>query len=775
MQKVILYIQPQLRNTTTEQDFVRVDLMEEELVTLSQVIQDAKEPDKIFTDYSRQFNLAASKRNNKIFKHWYNPDILGFDQQIMCNARIELNHLPFKYGKIRLEEAVIRNGEISFYKVTFFGNTVSLKDIIKEDELTALTWLNNFNVTQTDANIKTGLTAGLDYTVDSVSYTDAVIYPLITHTQSYIMDDANNDSNGMNISRANTANLSQRGVLPEDLKPAIKATLIIKAIEERYGLTFVDNEFLDSTPMDNLYLWLHRDKGKIQAPNSIEIKDSVSLFTCDTTRQSGPSSACTHFASGSPPFGSGTMGGVYIVTDNFTGNRPEGFFFEITIAPESAYTSVVYTIEIVDDLTGQVLTTLQDVSGQQSLSYGLGYSFINDLEIGQTLNLYARIKSGETFSFDSEIVNEHYVYNASPPANYDVYRAVFTQDSILTTSSEAVILDQLPKMKIIDFLKGIFSMFNLTTFLEFNDDIVVRTLDEFYQQGESHDITKYVKTDEYKVTRTNPLKEIDFEYPEPKTILAKEFKNLNNRKYGELEYKSQFKDGGVYKITAPFEHMVFERLQDKTDSTFSTVQVGAFLDEKVEPTIGAPLLFYGILQTNQDQINFLKGTTRPDTFGALCTAGTPEAIDDYWIPSVCNELGTATTPPAYCLNFGSEINTYQLTDYSGDTNSLFQKYYENYITRIFNKKSRIFNFSAILPLKVLLNLTLDDTVIIGTREYTINKMTTKLQSGDTNFELLNEPSDPVQVAIEYDAESYCTTDSDPTPTVTPSGGTFTSS
>ena len=128
----------------------------------------------------------------------------------MCNARIELNHLPFKYGKIRLEEVVVRNGEISFYKVTFFGNTVSLKDIIKEDELTALTWLNNFNVTQTDANIKTGLTAGLDYNVNSVSYTDAVIYPLITHTQSYIMDDTNNDSNGMNISRANTANLTQR-------------------------------------------------------------------------------------------------------------------------------------------------------------------------------------------------------------------------------------------------------------------------------------------------------------------------------------------------------------------------------------------------------------------------------------------------------------------------------------------------------------------------------------------------------------------------------------
>ena len=51
MQKVILYIQPQLRNTTTTQDFVRVDLMEEELISLTQVIQDVNDIEKIFTDY----------------------------------------------------------------------------------------------------------------------------------------------------------------------------------------------------------------------------------------------------------------------------------------------------------------------------------------------------------------------------------------------------------------------------------------------------------------------------------------------------------------------------------------------------------------------------------------------------------------------------------------------------------------------------------------------------------------------------------------------------
>ena len=36
-------------------------------------------------------------------------------------------------------------GEPSMYKVTFFGNTVTFKDKINEDQLSDLVWLNNFN------------------------------------------------------------------------------------------------------------------------------------------------------------------------------------------------------------------------------------------------------------------------------------------------------------------------------------------------------------------------------------------------------------------------------------------------------------------------------------------------------------------------------------------------------------------------------------------------------------------------------------------------------
>ena len=69
---------------------------------------------------------------------------------------------------------------------------------------------------------------------------------------------------------------------------------------------------------------------------------------------------------------------------------------------------------------------------------------------------------------------------------------------------------------------------------------------------------------------------------------------------------------------------------------------------------------------------------------------------------------------------------------------MFELYYENYIVRAFSKKTRLYNYKAVLPLKILLQLSLDDKIIVGTRLFTINKMTTKLQSGETEFQLLNE-------------------------------------
>ena len=175
------------------------------------------------------------------------------------------------------------------YKVTFFGDTLTLPDLIGEDNIDNLSWLNNFNHIASNAYVKDALENGKDFTVDSVSYTNAIIYPLIAHSQSYIYDTTNNQSNGLNIAVGEEAtNLNRRGVLPEDLKPAITAKIIFKAIEQQYGITFKTSEFLDSAAMTNLYLWLHREKGEMISPNNKLVNNET--FTCFSTNIN-----CNHF------------------------------------------------------------------------------------------------------------------------------------------------------------------------------------------------------------------------------------------------------------------------------------------------------------------------------------------------------------------------------------------------------------------------------------------------------------------------------------------------
>ena len=79
MQKLQLYIEGQ-----------RLDLFDDETISLTQSIQNVRDIAKIFTDFSKTFTLPASKNNNKIFKHYYNYDIdNGFDARTKKDAIIE--------------------------------------------------------------------------------------------------------------------------------------------------------------------------------------------------------------------------------------------------------------------------------------------------------------------------------------------------------------------------------------------------------------------------------------------------------------------------------------------------------------------------------------------------------------------------------------------------------------------------------------------------------------------------------------------------------------
>ena len=67
----------------------RVDLFQDESISITDSIQNVSDISKVFTPFSKQFNLPASQVNNKLFKHYYNFDIQnGFDARFRVDAKI---------------------------------------------------------------------------------------------------------------------------------------------------------------------------------------------------------------------------------------------------------------------------------------------------------------------------------------------------------------------------------------------------------------------------------------------------------------------------------------------------------------------------------------------------------------------------------------------------------------------------------------------------------------------------------------------------------------
>jgi hypothetical protein len=672
MQTIELYIEGQ-----------RVDMFKDESVSITQSIQNAKDPAKIFTDFSKSFTVPASKVNNKIFKHYYNFDIDGgFDARIKVSANIELNSLPFRNGFIQLNGVDLKNNKADVYRVTFFGETVNLKDLVGEDNLSALSWLDNFTVDYSDTSIRAYLQNGFNRAVGGVLYTGAIITPLITHTDRLFYDSTIGQSySGSNNLHHNYGNGNEQGVLWSQLKYSIRLHLIIKAIEKNYKIQFSSDFFSDTnSTWHNLYMWMHRKKGSVESGLGSQTFSKV----------------VSNFDEGSlsiPDIQSdGTTISVSVLSTTFS---------EVIISTASANS---YSVTIHQD--GEILTQDNNLVGNHTVDLGRisngNYIITLSSEVSITF-------SSVLWRFTQGSLDESF----GAPSVY--IPAVF---SFYPTQ-------QLPEIKVIDFLTGIFRMFNLTAYVK-DDIIVVKTLDSFYSSGATYDITKYIDVNKSSVDVALPYKQIDFEYSDYKTYIASVFNQLSAKQFGELKYKGEDNQnwvGDIYKVTLPFQKIQYERLPNVETNVLTTIQYGYFVDDNQQPYIGKPLIHYVNNQTGGTSLSFIN------------ESGSHSQLGTYYIP--LNENGI--TLNVQSLHFGEEVSEYNLRETPNvNKQSLFENYYSNYIQDVFNTKRRIVKMTAYLPLRILLNYNLSDSFVVGGVSYKINSITTNLENGKSELELLNE-------------------------------------
>ena len=683
-------------------DGQRVDLFKDESVSLTQTIQNVKDIAKVFTEFTQTFSVPASSVNNKIFQHYYNFNISGgFDARNKVAASLELNDLPFKTGLIALQGVDLKNNLAHTYKITFYGNTVNLKDILGADQLASLNDLNQYSLEYNYANVKAKLETG----------GGPLIAPLLTHTNRLFYDSSVHSTVINNLYYNSHGTYNDNGVLWSELKFAITLQAIIDAIQAKYttankyqsSIVFSDDFFNNASNDDfnYLFMWLHRKKGDVETTTT---QGGFSWTPVPLTINTETGERILFVSNGSI-----TIDGDFI---NGLGET------KLSITPVG---TAPYSIRVLQD--GAVYEQRANVTGTQLF-------FQTEEDTLPSGSYTLEIAADTTVNFAIGDIRWRFEKYNSAPETAGVAlvdnAAVFNTD----LQNQFTITEQIPKMKIIDFLTAIFKMFNLTAYVDDVGTIVVKTLDSYYAASTTvYNIDKYLDTTTSKVDIALPFKEIFFRYKGLGTILAEKYNQINNIEWATEKYtptNTQFTTPSEsYKVEIPFEHMMFERLPDVDTFTNTEILYGVCIDDNSEPYIGEPLIFYR-------EFTPFGPTQTPIAFKET-EASAPVEITTYNMPSNSWSLYPATSTSN--INFSNEFNEYTLsTDFTG---TLFNNYYLNYIKDVFNEQRRLTKVTAYLPMKIYYNLQLNDLIELGQDRYKINSMKTDLTTGKTEFELLN--------------------------------------
>jgi hypothetical protein len=523
----------------------RIDLFEDEKISLTSSIQNINDISKVFTDYSQSFTIPANTVNNEIFKHWYENSIEdGFDQRIRYDGYIEIDTQLFRVGKWQIENATIKNNQIENYKITFYGDLKSLMDKFGEDNLKDIETLNDYTISYTGANVQSRLVSLIP---------EDVMFPLISSDRVWQYGDAS----------SNDISISGGAIDYTELFPAIKIKRIFDAISSKYNLTF-NGTFLNNQLFTEAYCWF---KNKETFANYSE-PEKINFTTTET--------------------------------DNFFSvNSTNDELTAITFFIEPFFVNAYAELQIFfPSTTNYILKIYKNGAEYTSLQgTNTSFNFILDQNIGEGVyEFYLQTSESTTYTY-----NLYTFYFDTEPGSPNIWQSGLSISGSGSLSSNIDLTALAPEIKVKDFFSGILKMFNLTAFSTNGIDFTLEQLENWYYLGDIKDFTEYTITDNLDFNRIKPYKKIDFNYEKSESILNRFFGDTNLREYGSLSYTFN-NDGADYTVKLPFENLLFNKF------TGQDLQVAYSLKTDLQKYIPKPVILY-FLKYDLASYYFNNGTT----------------------------------------------------------------------------------------------------------------------------------------------------------------------
>ena len=518
--------------------FNRIELFEDEKISLTSSIQNVNDISKVFTDYSQSFTIPASDNNNEIFRHWYENSLdNGFDQRVRYDGYIELDTQLFRTGKWQLESSSLKNNRIEDYKITFYGELKSLTDKFGEDKLKDIEEINDYTIEYTGTNVRSLVTTATPQNV---------MFPLITSDRVW----------QYGVGGANDISTSGGAINYDELFPAIKVARVFDAIADKYNITF-SGTFLNQQKFSKAYLWLKGNDSK--------------RFVSTTQRKQ-------------------------LLFNNNNTYLPEVFNIENNTynLVDSTTVGITGTNFLAQDSNFRIVINFPVITDHRVFIYKDDNLFttLQFNAIQSIVNIPATFREGAYTFFVESFTPTTYTYTYS--FSYTRWRLIGSANITFPTvtlgsssgslNSNINLLNYMPDIKVADFLSGILKMFNLTAFSTDGINFTLEQLENWYYLGNIKDFSEYCTTD-LDFNRIKPYKKINFEYEKSENLLSRNFFTTNSREYGNLS--STFNtDGSDYSIKLPFENLLFNKF------TGTNLQVGYALKSDLTPYAPKPIIVY---------------------------------------------------------------------------------------------------------------------------------------------------------------------------------------
>jgi hypothetical protein len=706
------------------------DLYQEEDIPLTLSIDDFKNVAEQIKSYSKDFDLPATKRNNRIFNNMFEitraDDHLIFNPYVRTKCVLKQDGFILFEGYLRMIDIKDKEGEIS-YNVNLYSEVITLADILKDAKFSDLDFTeltHDYNKTQIKRSWNESPATSITYLNAGTSgfreTYDTLRYPFIDWTHQSIISQ-NTGATGPTFGNPQLPSLETA------FRPCIQLKYLINRIFAASGFNYT-SDFFDSADFEKLYMDFNW--GADNTPLYIGGNTFYAIYLNPPAGAlpTGNNYATTTYSNLWLSYDVPFLGSAVAAPPNYSTST---FRITSTIANENYNISYDYKIKnndtVARDIECQWLynNTPINYSGVQTIAADSTYNYTGNFVqvmqvVGDTLQVQFKTDVG-TADKVQQVELTSFLGTAT---SFIVGIGAVTTNIFLQT-----LRGELGQW---DFLKGIMTMFNLVSLVDENDpdNILIEPYNDIFITNPNS--TRLDWTDKVDVSQMElkPLTDLNkntiFKFVEDDDDYAfNVFKQAQSgHLYGSLEYSAEgftILEGTKEIIAEPFAATVSKPIDDQFSSFIVPSIYALNEDGTSEGFDNSPRIFYN---------NGIK-STGASYYIPPQNGGTSSNTTDFLQFSHLSDIPTVvSSPPAVTDTRDFVFTSAQLVTSLGDPpiDNLFQTYWSPYFNELYNADTRTMTLKVNLSPSDVASFKFYDTVFIKNRSFRVNKIEYKPNS-----------------------------------------------